>query len=162
MLDEKDFITLVRENQGIIHKICFLYEEDREARNDLFQDVVLQLWKSRKTFRGEAKATTWMYRVALNTAISGVRKKSRRPSLEYLDQRHDNLADVQPENREEKTRMLYEAIRTLAPVDKAMIMMALDELSYDEIASTIGITPNNVRVRMNRIRERLRKKLKTP
>lgn len=161
-MDEKDFITLVRENQGIIHKICFLYEDDREARNDLFQEVVLQLWKSRKSFRGEAKVTTWMYRVALNTAISGVRKKSRRPVIEYLDHRHDNLADVLSESSEEKTRRLYEAIRTLAPVDKAMIMMALDELSYDEIASTIGITQNNVRVRMNRIRERLRKKLKTP
>ena len=155
--EEKEFIDLINQHQGLIHKICLMYENDPETRNDLFQEIVLQFWKSYRSFRGEAKITTWMYRIALNTAISGLRKKKRMISTEDIHERHFNISDNPSIATDENFERLQWAIRQLSEIDRAMIMMALDEIPYDEIAETIGITQNNVRVRMNRIRERLRK-----
>lgn len=135
-----------------------MYESDREARNDLFQEIVLQLWKSFHTFRGESKITTWMYRIALNTAISGYRKQNRHVRTEDLNELHFNISEQYTgDDGEENALRLQLAIRQLSEVERAMIMMALEEIPYEEIAETIGITQNNVRVRMNRIREKLRK-----
>jgi RNA polymerase sigma-70 factor (ECF subfamily) len=155
--EEKRFITLINENQGLIHKVCIMYENDHDARNDLFQEIVLQLWRSFPTFRGEAKITTWMYRIALNTAISGLRKHTRNVKTEDLREIHFNISEYHADEREEDFQRLQWAIRQLTEVERAMIMMALEEVPYDEIAETIGITQNNVRVRMNRIREKIRK-----
>ena len=139
-----------------------MYESDPEARNDLFQEIVLQLWKSFPSFRGEAKITTWMYRIALNTAISGLRRKNRKLPTEDIHDRHLNISENQEADHfEEDLQRLQWAIRQLSEIDRAMILMALEEVPYEEIAETIGITQNNVRVRMNRIRERLRKLMKS-
>jgi RNA polymerase sigma-70 factor (ECF subfamily) len=134
-----------------------MYEHDSDARNDLFQEIVLQLWRSFPSFRGEAKITTWMYRIALNTAISGFRKQTRLVKTEDLQEVHMNISDAWGDDREEDFQKLQWAVRQLPEIERAMIMMALEEVPYDEIAETIGITQNNVRVRMNRIREKLRK-----
>jgi RNA polymerase sigma-70 factor, ECF subfamily len=135
-----------------------MYEHDYDARNDLFQEIVLQLWRSFSSFRGEAKITTWMYRIALNTAISGLRKHTRNVKTEDLREVHFNISEhYYADEHEEDFQRLQWAIRQLTEVERAMIMMALEEVPYDEIAETIGITQNNVRVRMNRIREKLRK-----
>lgn len=155
--EEKNFINLINEHQGLIHKVCMMYEHDPEVRNDLFQEIVLQLWKSFHSFRGEAKITTWMYRIALNTAISGFRKETRKVKTEDLKDEHFNLSDNRNDYKEENFQKLQWAIRQLSEIDRAMIMMALEEVPYEEIAETIGISQNNVRVRMNRIREKLRK-----
>jgi RNA polymerase sigma-70 factor, ECF subfamily len=154
--EEKKFINLINQHQGLIHKICIMYENDSEVRNDLFQEIVLQLWKSFPSFRGEAKITTWMYRIALNTAISGFRKQTRKVKTEDLKEMHFNISDPD-DHSEENFQKLQWAIRQLSEIDRAMIMMALEEVPYEEIAETIGISQNNVRVRMNRIREKLRK-----
>lgn len=134
-----------------------MYEHDPEIRNDLFQEIVLQLWKSFSTFRGEAKITTWMYRIALNTAISGFRKQTRNIKTEDLREIHFNISDAGSDGLEENFQRLQWGIRQLSEIERAMVMMALEEIPYEEIAETIGITQNNVRVRMNRIREKLRK-----
>ena len=135
-----------------------MYENDHDARNDLFQEIVLQLWKSFNSFRGEAKITTWMYRIALNTAISGYRKQTRLVKTEDLQEMHFNISEqYSADEKEEDIQKLQWAIRQLSEIERAMIMMALEEVPYEEIAETIGITQNNVRVRMNRIREKLRK-----
>ena len=134
-----------------------MYENDPDIRNDLFQEIVFQLWKSFSTFRGEAKITTWMYRIALNTAISGFRKQTRIVKTEDLRELHYNISDSWNEDRDEEMQRLQSAIRQLSEIERAMIMMALEEVPYEEIAETIGITQNNVRVRMNRIREKLKK-----
>ena len=155
--EEKKFISLINEHQGLIHKICIMYENDLEVRNDLFQEIVLQLWKSFSTFRGEAKISTWMYRIALNTAISGFRKRSRLVKTEDLRELHFNISEGGSDDREEDFQNLQWAIRQLSEIERAMIMMALEEIPYEDIAETIGITQNNVRVRMNRIREKLKK-----
>lgn len=122
----------------------------------MFQEIVLQLWKSFPTFRGDSKITTWMYRIALNTAISGLRKLGRKIRTEELNDHHFNISDTPSDPREEDLQRLQWAIRQLSEIERAMVMMALDEIPYEEIAETIGITQNNVRVRMNRIREKLR------
>lgn len=156
--DEKRFIQLINEHQGLIHKVCIMYESDRDIRNDLFQEIVLQLWRSFSGFRGESKITTWMYRIALNTAISGYRKQTRLVKTEDLRDLHFNLSEPNTaEAAEENVQRLHQAIHQLSEIERAMIMMALEEIPYEEIAETIGITQNNVRVRMNRIREKLRK-----
>ncbi len=155
--EEKKFISLINEHQGLIHKICIMYENDVDIRNDLFQEIVFQLWKSFSSFRGEAKITTWMYRIALNTAISGFRKQTRNVRTEDLKELHYNISDQWADDRDEDLQRLQGAIRQLTEIERAMIMMALEEVPYEEIAETIGITQNNVRVRMNRIREKLKK-----
>ena len=135
-----------------------MYEGDRDVRNDLFQEIVLQLWRSFNSFRGESKITTWMYRIALNTAISGYRKQTRNIKTEDLNEMHFNISEQYGgDEEEENVQKLQWAIRQLSDIERAMVMMALEEISYDEIAETIGITQNNVRVRMNRIREKLRR-----
>mgnify|MGYP003738636571 CR=1 FL=1 len=134
-----------------------MYENDPDIRNDLFQEIVIQLWKSFGSFRGEAKITTWMYRIALNTAISGFRKQSRKIKTEDIRESHFNISDNGEDNREEDFQRLQRAIQNLSEIERAMIMMALEEVPYEDIAQTIGITQNNVRVRMNRIREKIRK-----
>jgi RNA polymerase sigma-70 factor, ECF subfamily len=156
--EEKKFINLINEHQGLIYKICFMYENDKDAREDLFQEIVLQLWKSASSFRGEAKVTTWMYRIALNTAISGYRKQTRSPKTEDLRELHFNISENNSgDDHEDDLHKLHWAIRQLSEIERAMIMMGLEEVPYEEIAETIGITQNNVRVRMNRIREKLKK-----
>jgi len=155
--EEKKFISLINQHQGLIHKVCIMYENDPEVRNDLFQEIVFQLWKSFPTFRGEAKITTWMYRIALNTAISGFRKQTRNVKTEDLKELHYNISDAWADDRDQEMQRLQFAIRQLSEIERAMIMMALEEVPYEEIADTIGITQNNVRVRMNRIREKLKR-----
>ena len=155
--EEKKFISLINQHQGLIHKVCIMYENDPDVRNDLFQEIVLQLWKSFASFRGESKISTWMYRIALNTAISGFRKQTRLVKTEDLRELHLNISDRGNEDHEESFQKLQWAIRQLSEIERAMIMMALEEIPYEEIAETIGITQNNVRVRMNRIREKLKK-----
>ncbi len=99
--EEQNFINLINEHQGLIHKICIMYENDPDVRNDLLQEVVLQLWKSFPSFRGEAKITTWMYRIALNTAISGFRKQTRNVKTEDLQEVHFNISDYGGDDHEE-------------------------------------------------------------
>jgi RNA polymerase sigma-70 factor (ECF subfamily) len=159
--EEKEFINLINAHQGLIHKVCYMYENDPDVRNDLFQEIVLQLWKSYRTFRGEAKITTWMYRIALNTAISGFRKQTRHVKTEDLKELHLNISDQWGDDQEEAIYRLRLAIRQLSEIERAVMVMALEEVPYEEIAETMGITQNNVRVRMNRIREKLKKLMST-
>ena len=151
------FLDMVTQHQGIIHKVCRTYCDGQEERRDLFQEVVLQLWRSYGKFRGESKPTTWMYRIALNTAISGFRKKTRRPQYTGMP---DYVMDIPaPEgdpDYHEKRSLLYQAIGQLSEVEKAVVMLYLEEKSYEEIASIMGITVNYVGVKLNRIKNKLK------
>lgn len=154
---EKDFVQLINEHQGLIHKVCLMYERNDESRKDLFQEIVIQLWRAFPSFKAQAKITTWMYRIALNTAISSFRKTSRVPESTDLDQLQIQIADDnESANRREQFQMLENAIKQLSEIEKAMMMLYLDDVPYEEIAETLGITQNNVRVKMNRIREKLK------
>jgi len=151
--NHKDFLERIHRHQSIIHKICFVYCNIKADREDLQQEIVLQLWKSYPSFQGKAEFSTWMYRVALNTAINQTRKpgllidSSSSPDIPY--------DPVDSYNLSEELQILYRAISQLRKVDKAIILLWLEEKSYGEIARTIGITEKNVSVKLVRIRARL-------
>lgn len=149
---------MVTQSQGIIHKVCNIYCQDREHRKDLFQEILIQLWKSFKSFKGEAKFSTWMYRVSLNVALQYVRKESRSPSKVALSDELTNLSDFSSDDHyEEDLQLMYQAINQLNDIEKAIIMLYLEDKGNDEIAEIVGISQNYVRVRMNRSKEKLKK-----
>ena len=156
-MTQEEFVRQVQTNQGIIQKICRLYCQTQPDREDLFQEIVVQLWKGLPKFQGQSKFTTWMYRVALNTAISDFRKKKK--TLPVSDAEVALLAaesELTEVNKEEQLNTLYAAIRHLPEIDKAIVMLYLEEKSYEEMEDILGINTNNLRVKMNRIREKLR------
>lgn len=155
---EKKFLQIIRENQGIIHKVCNMYCDDQEDRNDLFQEIVAQLWKSFASFREESKFSTWMYRVALNTAITSFKKDRRRPDQSRLTYENFQIKDENYNaETEENIRLLHKAVSQLTGVEKSIILLYLEEKKYEEIAEITGITQNYVRVKMNRIKKKLKK-----
>lgn len=155
-MQENDFIQTIELHRGIIFKVCKIYCPTDDDCNDLYQDIVAQLWKAWGGFRGDSKISTWIYRIALNTAISGFRKQKRNPLRNSVDTEDVNLAQEDVRKKKEDLELLYMAIGMLSEVEKAMIMLYLDDVSYEEIASIMGITQNNVRVKMLRIREKLK------
>lgn len=154
---ENQFVELIKIHQGIVHKVCGMYRRDPDDRKDLFQEIVIQLWKAFPKFRQEAKISTWIYQIALNVAISDFRKESRKPIRVALNETIANISDSQYDySTEEKLQVLYKAIDQLSEVEKAIMMLYFEEKSNEEIAEIIGISQNNVRVKMTRIREKLR------
>jgi len=138
LVKKNKFLQLIDENQHIIHKICSLYTVNEEDRKDLSQEIVYQLWKSYQSFKGDSKFTTWMYRVALNTAL--------------LNLRRDRFRN--------RTRSLKEqAINQLRQFDRAIILLYLEQLSYSEIANVTGVSQANVSVRLVRIKKKLKELL---
>ena len=158
---EKEFIRLINNNRGLIFKVCNLYCHDYESRRDLFQEVVLQLWRSYPGFRKESLGSTWIYRVALNTAISDFRKDSKKPKKTSLTLKEFEIPDISAWDETEKTSTLHLAIGKLSEIEKAIIMLYLDEKSYDEISEIIGISNSNVGTRLNRIKNKLTKLINT-
>lgn len=157
MPSEKEFITLLNQHQKIIHKVCNLYMNRYSDREDLFQEITLQAWKAYGSFRGDARFSTWLYRVALNTAITFFRKEKRRPGLQLTDSLPEQADDTH-DPVEEQLRAMYAAIGELSRIDKALIMLYLEDYSYNEIGEMMGITANNVAVKMNRIKTKLKEK----
>jgi RNA polymerase sigma factor (sigma-70 family) len=154
---EKQFLDIVRNNQGIIHKVCSIYCDSEEDRNDLMQEILAQLWKSFPSFRNESKFTTWMYRVALNTAITTFKKSIRQPDRAPLSHQNFQLADENSSPElEENIRMLREAVSKLTGIEKSIILLYLENKNYEDIAEITGITQNYVRVKMNRIKKKLK------
>jgi len=149
----KTFSERIEQNQGIIHKITLIYAGNSTDREDLFQEICLQLWKSYDSFREESKFSTWMYRVALNTAISNVRKNKNQIAFEPLPDYKTIPEKTTEEN--ENLRLLYKAISELNRIEKAIILLWLEEKNYDEIASVIGISTKNVSVKLVRIKRKL-------
>ena len=159
---EKEFLQIIKANQGIIHKVCNIYCDEQDDRDDLFQEIVAQLWKSFPSFREESKFTTWMYRVALNTAITTFKKTKRRPDQNRLT--FDNF-QVKDENydaeTEEEIKNLHRAVAQLTGIEKSIVLLFLENKKYEEIAEITGITQNYVRVKMNRIKKKLKKFMET-
>lgn len=158
---EKEFINLVNESQGIIHKVCRMYCDDEIHRKDLFQEIVLQLWKSYPSFRGDSKFSSWMYRVALNVAIQDFRREKKRKYLflESVDFREPSI-NPDTEINDERIAALYKAIAQLDKIERAIMILHLDEVTNEEIADIVGITQNYVRVKMTRIRRKLAETIK--
>ncbi len=155
---EKEFVQIIQKNQGIIHKVCNIYCDFEEDRNDLFQEIVAQLWKSFPSFRQESKFSTWMYRVALNTAITSFKKTKRRPDQNRLTYENFQFEDEKYDiETEENIKRLHNAVAQLTGVEKSIVLLFLEDKKYEEIAEITGITQNYVRVKMNRIKKKLKK-----
>ena len=154
---EAEFLSDFEKNQNIAHKICRMYTTDKEAHNDLFQEITIQLWKNYSKFRGDAKFSTWMYRVALNTAISLYRKSTKSIKTDDFSDVAFRISSTEYDDTEEKQlEALYKAIHQLNDIDKALIFLYLEDKNFHEIAETLGISNVNARVKMNRAKEKLK------
>ena len=154
MQGEQAFIQLIQQHQGIIHKVCNIYMDDATSREDLFQEITLQAWKSFTAFKGDAKFSTWLYRVALNTAITFFKKERKQSfivSTDAIPEAVDASTSI-----EEQVNAMHKAIADLNKIDKALVMLFLEDYSYNEISDIMGISPNNVAVKMNRIKTKLK------
>lgn len=157
---EKKFLSDFEANQNIAHKVCRIYTTNQDAHNDLFQEIAIQLWKNYSKFRGDAKFSTWMYRVALNTAISLYRKSTRTIKTQDISDLSFKIKSSEYDDTEElQLAALYKAIRSMNDIDKALIFLYLEDKPYKEIAETLGITEVNARVKMNRAKDKLKRTL---
>ncbi|EDP95003.1 RNA polymerase sigma factor [Kordia algicida OT-1] len=155
---EHSFVTELERHQNIVHKVCRIYTSNKDQHNDLFQEITIQLWKAYPKFRGDSKFSTWMYRVALNTAITLYRKSKRRvKTQDYESVVFKITSEDYDDTEEEQLKIMYKAIKQLSDIEKALIFLYLEDKNYREIAETIGITEVNARVKMNRIKTKLKK-----
>ncbi|WP_114790240.1 sigma-70 family RNA polymerase sigma factor [Niabella yanshanensis] len=155
---EKQFLQLIHDHQEIIYKISALYRDSKEDREDLFQEIVYQLWKSYPGFRGASKVSTWMYRIALNTALAIYRKP--RLKIDHYPELPPKLHSLREESISENEDRLFEALGKLSDAEKAIVALYLDEFSYKEMAAITGFSETNIGVRLNRIKNKLKEIIK--
>ena len=156
MHTKKEFIQDIKENEGIIYKVTRIYSNNTEDQNDLYQEIVYQLWKSYNSFKGNSKISTWMYRIALNTAISNLKKEKRRGSQVSIDNLLLNQMNEVDTAMEERITLLYAHIKKLSIVERGIILLHLEGKSYDEIAIITGFTNTNIGTRLARIKQKLK------
>jgi RNA polymerase sigma-70 factor (ECF subfamily) len=152
---EEAFIELIRKNERIIYKVCSFYISDEFPLADLYQETVCNLWKAFSKFRNESSLSTWIYRIALNTCISGMRKELRRPAHVSLVHLQEHFTE--PDSLEENIAEMYKRIYQLKKLERAIVLLYLEEKSYSEIAEITGLTVSNVAVKLMRIKEKLKK-----
>ena len=152
-LQERDFATMVRDHKSTIYTVCYMFSQDADEVNDLFQEVLINLWKGYDSFEGRSDVRTWIYRISLNTCISQDRKKKKAKSVPL------SMSINLFEDRDEDTRqveMLRKRINKLGAFDRAIILLWLENMSYEEIGQVVGISTKNVSVRLFRIKEQLK------
>lgn len=149
-----EFQTLLIDNNKIISKVCRIYTDNTEDFEDYYQECVIQLWRSFKTFRGASKISTWIYRVCLNVCLSQLRAKKRKltTTTEFIPEIKDESFEVE----KEQVELLYKAIRYLKESDRAIVLLYLEDKSYKEMAEILGITVTNVGAKVNRVKHQLK------
>ncbi len=160
MPNQEYFVELIKENQGILYKISSLYTNNEADRQDLRQEMIYQLWKSFDSFSGKSKISTWIYRVALNTALLFVKKDKRKETAITFDEGKLPLIDMVDNVMEERIKLLYKTIRKLTDVERAIILLYLEGKKYEEIAEITGFTPTNIGTRIGRIKMKLKSQIK--
>ena len=155
---EKEFLEVIHDHQGIVHKVCRVYRDNKEDQEDLFQEIIYQLWKSYSGFKGESKISSWIYRIALNTAIAVYRKS--KISIDYYEDFPEHIHPSNDKTISENEERLFWALRQLNDSEKAVISLYLEDFSYQEIAAITGLSESNVGVRLNRIKNKLKQILK--
>lgn len=161
--EKKEFLEIISNYQGILYKVSLVYFKSKADREDNFQEIVYQLWKSYPNLQKTKSIGSWIYAVSINTSISRVKKESRIEYRERVPETPDhfnNLIDKISKN--ESLELLLDAIHNLNEIDKSIMLLYLEEKSYDEIAEIIGITKSNVGVRINRAKKILKQNLKNP
>lgn len=151
---EQQFTRLVSETKSTIYTVCYMFSKDEDEVNDLFQETLVNLWKGFDNFEGRSNARTWVYRVALNTCISVDRKKKKHGKSVPLTMDVNLFEDNDAETRQ--VQMLRERISRLQPFDRAIVLLWLENMSYEEIGQVVGISTKNVSVRLYRIKEQLK------
>lgn len=151
---DSQFVQLVKEHKNTIYTVCFMFSSDNDEVNDLFQEVLINLWKGWASFRGESQLKSWIWRVSFNTCISADRKRRRRCAEPLTD---INLFSEARNEDDRQIKQLYSRIHRLKPFDRAIVLLWLESLSYDEIAAIVGISVKNVSVRLYRIKEELKR-----
>ena len=152
-ITEREFTQLVHEQKSTIYTVCYMFARDKDEAADLFQDVLINLWKGIGKFRNDSEISTSVYRVSLNTCISADRKKRKMPTTR-LDMNIDLFDDDDTDSRQ--IQVLRQRIQRLQPLDRAIVLLWLESLSYQEIADIVGLTPKNISVRLTRIRLQLK------
>ena len=152
---ELEFAQTVREHKGTIYTVCYMFSNNPDEVADLFQEILINLWKGFPKFRGESNVRTWIYRISLNTCISSERKKSRMVETLPLTMDINLFSDSDDESKQ--VQMLRDRINKLGTFDRAIVLLWLENLSYDEIGAIVGISAKNVSVRLVRIKEQLKK-----
>lgn len=160
MHTKEDFIQQIKENEGIIYKVARLYTNTVEDQKDVYQEIVYQLWKSYPSFKADSKISTWMYRVALNTAISNLKKEKRKGTRVSMDNFLLNKIDHVDTVMEERITLLYAHIKKLSVVERGIILLHLEGKNYDEIAAITGFTATNIGTRLARIKNKLKSQIK--
>ena len=156
-MDEPQFLSLIQTYQPMLHKICRVYRQLKHEQEDLFQEIIYQLWKSHQSYKGTAQLTTWVYRVALNTALTDIRKK--KPDIRYANEIPDIRSELPDNQQREQEELLTRALQQLSDGEKTIITLYLESLSYKEISNITGISESNVGVKLNRIKVKLQKLL---
>jgi len=151
---EKEFLKTIHGNQQIIYKVCRMYRDNKEDQEDLFQEIVYQLWKSYPTFKGESKVSSWLYRIALNTSIAVYRKAN--PIIDNYAEFPENMHPLEEVAVSENEERLFSALRKLNNAEKAVISLYLEDFNYQEIAEITGLSESNVGVKLNRIKNKLK------
>ena len=156
---QKEFLDKINSHKRMIFKISKMYVEGKENQEDLFQEIVYQLWKSYESFRGESQFSTWVYRVSLNTAITFFKKEKKHEKSDLIFEPIQE--DGFNEQKETQLELFYKAIPELNPIEKAIIFLYLEGLSHVEIANNLGITEVNARVKLNRTKNKLQQIIKS-
>ena len=160
MLNKSNFVAIIKENEGIIYKITRVYTNTPEDQKDLYQEVVYQLWKSFDSFKGNAKISTWMYRVALNTAIAFLNRRKKNVPTASIDFELHQLADEGNQQQQDQFNQLYATIGQLNIIEKGLILLFLEGKSYDEIAAISGFSTSNVGTKLSRIKKKIKENIK--
>lgn len=159
--NKDEFLKMLEESKGIIFKISNSYCSEKEAQKDLVQEIIIQLWNSFDQFDGNAKRTTWVYRVALNVAISNYRKsKTRKKHVEFTSEEFVTVEVESDFDNDDDIKLLHKLIEKLDGLNKAMMLLYLDGNSYEEIANILGITSSNVGTKINRVKKKLKEQFK--
>ncbi|GGE94894.1 DNA-directed RNA polymerase sigma-70 factor [Chishuiella changwenlii] len=161
MKTQQEFLNLIDQHKGILHKVSKMYMDDIEDQNDLVQEIVLQLWKSYERFQSKSQFSTWMYRVSLNTALTYFKKEKKKSDRYTFLENLDKVDETDTLEKETQLELFYKAVHELNKVEKALIFLFLEGQSHKEIASNLGITEVNARVKLNRTKEKIQIIIKT-
>ena len=156
---QQEFLEKIESHKGMIFKVSKMYVDHQEDREDLYQEIVFQLWKSYQKFEGKSQFSTWLYRVSLNTALTFLKSEKRKPDNAFL---HENLdvAEESQDDKEVQLQLFYKAVHELNPIEKALIFLFLEDQNHKEISENLGISEVNARVKLNRTKEKLQQIIK--
>jgi RNA polymerase sigma-70 factor (ECF subfamily) len=156
---ETAFVEIIQQNEALVYKVTKMFANGKEDGQDLYQEIVYQLWKSFGTFRHESKITTWMYRIALNTAVTFSHKEKRHKNRVPVDETLLNTPAINDALKEERTTLLYTQLRRLDTIEKGIILLYLDGKTYEEIAAITGFSATNVGTRLGRIKQKIKSQI---